>query len=274
MPDVEDEKARAADLDLLDTYAREAGRIALGYFQADPQIWTKGDSSPVTEADLAVDAFLRNGLIGERPDLGWLSEETVDDGSRLSHDRLFVVDPIDGTRAFIAGLPDWTVSLAMVENGRPVAAALFCPPRDEMFLAGRGLGARLNGVPLSTGRAATLEGARIAAPKSFVRRELLARAGMEAVPFVHSLAYRLALVACGRIDGAAASGRACDWDLAAADLLVSEAGGRLVELSGGPVRYNAADVRHAPLIASGEALSGPLLLFFSAHMAADGQPRS
>ncbi len=261
MPDAD--ANAVTDLDLLAHHARQAGEIALRFFRHNPTVWTKGDTSPVSEADLAVDRYLGAVLAEARPGYGWLSEETGDDGTRLSRGRVFVVDPIDGTRAFIAGSPDWTISLAVVEHGRPVAAALYCPVRDEMFRAVRGGGSDVDGTRLAVSPASVLAGARIAAPRAPARRSRLVEAGIEEVPFIASLAYRLALVAAGRIDGAAARGRACDWDLAAADLLIEEAGGTLTDLAGGPVLYNRPDVRHPALIAAGRGLHGPLTALFS-----------
>jgi myo-inositol-1(or 4)-monophosphatase len=254
----------AADLALLAAAAREAGTMAMGYFGRSPEVWTKGDSSPVSEADLAVDRFLGEHLRAARPDYGWLSEETADGSARLDRRRLFIVDPIDGTRAFIRGDEDWTVSLAIVEDGRPIAAAVLCPPRDELFLAALGGGARLNGAPVAVTGSTALAGSRMAGPKGFVRHAVFAQAGVEHVPLVHSLAYRIALVAAGRLDAAAASSKACDWDLAAADLLVHEAGGRLVDLEGRAVCYNRPTVRHPPLVAATPALLGPISALLAA----------
>src|SRR3569832_765977 len=121
------------DLELLRTAAVTAGIIASSYFRRDLKTWTKGNSSPVSEADLVLDKFLRSALTTARPDYGWLSEESLDDNSRLDHARVFIVDPIDGTRGFIRGEDSWTVSLAVVENGVPVAGVVFAPARNEMF---------------------------------------------------------------------------------------------------------------------------------------------
>ncbi len=258
----------AADLALLANAARQAGAMAMGYFRQSPEVWTKGDSSPVSEADLAVDRFLASHLGAARPDYGWLSEESVDDPVRLQHRRIFIVDPIDGTRAFVRGDEDWTVSLAIVEDGRPIAAAVFCPPRDELFLASLGDGTRLNGTRVSTSGATRLAGARIAGPKGFVRSSAFTDAGVEPVPLVHSLAYRLSLVAAGRLDAAAASSKACDWDVAAADLLVQEAGGRLTDLDGRPVAYNRETVRHPPLVAATPAMHDAIAALLAVAIAA------
>jgi myo-inositol-1(or 4)-monophosphatase len=139
-----DAAAFEADLKLLEDAALEAGELALTFFGRDPETWFKGNKSPVSEADIAVDRFLGETLRAARPDYGWLSEETADDPIRLQHDRVFIVDPIDGTRAFLAGGDEWTVSVAVVDKGRPVAGAVYCPRRKEMFLAAKGGGASLN----------------------------------------------------------------------------------------------------------------------------------
>ncbi len=133
-----------ADLQLLETAARQAGELALGYFGQGLETWFKGNKSPVSEADIAVDRFLADRLLTARPDYGWLSEETADDRARLKCRRVFIVDPIDGTRAFLAGGDEWTISIAVVEDGRPVTGAVFCPRRNEMFTARAGGGAFLN----------------------------------------------------------------------------------------------------------------------------------
>ena len=239
---------RRADLELLVSAAREAGEIAKGFFGRSPQIWTKAHDSPVTEADLAADRFLFERLVGARPDYGWLSEETADTPERLSRRRVFVVDPIDGTRGFIEGSPDWCVSVAIVEDGIPVVAALAVPTRAEWFEAVSGGGAKLNGEPISV---ATQPGAplRFAGPMRHMRAlsdEGLAFGERRITP---SLAYRITLVAAGRLDLATASPNAHDWDLAAADLLVHEAGGTLCTAAGEAVRYNRAEPRHPALLA-------------------------
>ena len=241
-----------ADVALLEEAARAAGRIALGFFETDLKRWTKGDESPVTEADIAVDTYLRETLGAARPAYGWLSEETADTADRFDRRTLFVVDPIDGTRAFIRGADEWTISLAVVTEGRPVAAAVFCPRRSEMFVAAKARGAWLGAERMSAGRRPGLAAAD---------------AGLVSVPFVPSLAYRLALVAAGRLDGAASTRGPCDWDLAGADLLVHEAGGRLSQLSGAPLRYNQELPVHPPIAASGEPLHGALLALLEVTLA-------
>ncbi len=247
--------SRDADLSLLESAARAAGAVTMSFFGRQPEIFIKANDSPVTAADLAANDLLAERLRAARPDYGWLSEESHDSGDRLTRTRSFVIDPIDGTREFIAGGPVWTISLAVVEAGRPIAAALYAPVRDEMFLAAAGAGTTLNGARLRVGNRTDLEGARLSGPRSLFR--VLAEDGERLklnVRYYASLAYRIALVASGRLDGAAAKGSSQDWDLAAADLLVHEAGGMVTSSDGEELRYDRADTGHLPIVAAGPGL--------------------
>lgn len=249
--------AHRRDIDLLEHAAREAGDLALSYFGKDPETWFKDNKSPVSEADMAVDRFLADRLRTERSAYGWLSEETVDNSERLDCARVFIVDPIDGTRAFLAGGEEWTVALAVVEAGRPIAAAVFCPVRDEMFLAVSGGGATLNGAAVKVSDQVQNAGARLSGPHSIsANRDVLGH-GFERTEPIRSLAYRIALVAAGRVDVAVARHGPSDWDLAAADLLVQEAGGRLTDMAGEVLTYNRVGTRHPALIAASEGLLDP-----------------
>jgi myo-inositol-1(or 4)-monophosphatase len=232
---------------------REAGALALRARQGDLKHWTKGKNSPVSEADLAVDALLRERL--RIPGIEWLSEESEDDPARLTAQRVWIVDPIDGTRAYIGGLPDWSISVALVEDGRPTIASVFAPVADEFFFATAGGGATCNGARIRVTSAASLSGARIAGPKRALEALAQTAPGIEAVPRVHSLALRFARVAQGTIDAAIASGDSYDWDLAAADLLVHEAGGTLTTLTGTTTAYNRSEPVHGPLVAAGPGRS-------------------
>jgi myo-inositol-1(or 4)-monophosphatase len=242
----------------LEGVVREAGALALSKFGSPLRNWTKGQNSPVCEADIAVDRLLRERLMRETPAYGWLSEESADDPGRLAARRVWVVDPIDGTRGFIAGRTDWAISVALVEDGRPVTAALFAPATDEMFLASKGQGGTRNGQPIAAGAGATLAGARFAGPPRRLER-LAALAGIEAVPKIFSLALRLAAVATGDLDGSLAGPNSHDWDLAAADLLVHEAGGALTSIEGRPPSYNEPHPVHGALFAAGGARHAALL---------------
>lgn len=228
---------------------REAGQIAWRYFRGSIKSWTKGHDSPVSEADIAVDDFLRERL--SRAGYGWLSEESKDDRTRLSSDRLFIVDPIDGTRSYLAGRPDWSIVAAVVEKGRPIAAAVHVPVDDDLYLAAAGEGATRNGTPIAASAGATLAGARIAGPKKVLERLTVIDPAAIQEPKIHSLALRMTRVAEGRIDAAFASINAFDWDLAAADLLVHEAGGAMTNFAGEALVYNLHDPVHGAILAAG-----------------------
>ncbi len=241
---------RTGQAEQLAAAVREAGELALRKFRAPLKSWTKSNASPVCEADIAVNELLKDRLPGAAQGFGWLSEETEDDPRRLQARRLWIVDPIDGTRAYIGGRPDWSISVALVEQGRPVIAAIFAPFDNEMFLATAGAGATLNGSPIATSTGA-LEGARVAGPAGYLKWLQAVEPSFVAQPKVHSLALRFARVAHGAIDAALASGNSHDWDLAAADLLVHEADGALTSFTGQLLTYNQANPVHAPLVAAG-----------------------
>jgi myo-inositol-1(or 4)-monophosphatase len=244
----------------------EAGSLALQTFGRELKSWIKGKSSPVSEADLAVDALLRQRLLAIRT-AGWLSEETEDDRTRLQATEVWVVDPIDGTRAYLEGLADWAVSVALVREGRPVIAALYAPVTDELFLAGAGSGATLNAAPIAASSGAALAGARFSGPKR--RLETLAKLvpGIAMMPRIPSLALRLARVATGALDAAFAGPNSHDWDLAAADLLVHEAGGTVTTLMGESLIYNRPDPVHGVLVATGRERHANLLRLLHDRMA-------
>jgi myo-inositol-1(or 4)-monophosphatase len=239
--------------DRLKQAVTEAGALALSKFGSPVKNWTKGASSPVCEADIEADLLLRDRLMRDSPGYGWLSEESADDPARLTARRVWIVDPIDGTRGFISGRSDWAISAALVEDGRPVAAALFAPVTDELFLAVKGRGATRSGEPIAPAPGASLDGTRMAGPPRRLERLAAIAPGIVAVPKIFSLALRLAYVASGALHAALAAPNSHDWDLAAADLLVHEAGGALTSLEGHPPIYNRPDPVHGALIAAGHA---------------------
>jgi myo-inositol-1(or 4)-monophosphatase len=249
LPATDQRSRNAALADELGLAVREAGQIALKYFRGPIKSWTKGHDSPVSEADIAVDEFLRARL--SREGFGWLSEESQDDRARLASERLFIVDPIDGTRSYLAGREDWSIVAAVVDKGRPVVAAVYAPVDDELYLAASGEGATRNGSRIATTAGSALAGARIAGPKQMLER--LTTIDPETIhePKIHSLALRMTRVAEGRIDAAFASINAYDWDLAAADLLVHEAGGAMTNLTGEALVYNLHDPVHGAILAAG-----------------------
>jgi myo-inositol-1(or 4)-monophosphatase len=249
----------AEDLELLRSSAVTAGIIASGYFRKDVKTWTKGIDSPVSEADIVVDKYLRAALETARPGYGWLSEESADDLARFDAKRVFVVDPIDGTRGFIKGEDSWCVCLAVVEDGAATAGVVYAPVRDEMYEASVGGGARLNGSPLIRRRPPERRAPVIPAPGA-VHHELQ-EAGLDYSRggYYPSLAYRLVQVATGRLDAAVARRGSHDWDIAAAAVILSEAGVELQDVCQEAVRFNKTDVRHGALAAFAELSLKPVL---------------
>lgn len=231
------------------------------YFKAEPQVWDKpGGAGPVTEADLAVDKMLRESLLAARPSYGWLSEETEDTAARLSAERVFIIDPIDGTRAFIEGSGGWAHSLAIAEAGQVTAAVVYLPVSGRMYRAALGQGAFLDDAPISASKTARLEGATL----------LAARPAMDiwhwqdgSVPpvtrkFRSSLAYRMSLVGQGRYDAMLTLRASWEWDIAAGALIVSEAGGIVSDRRMAPLRFNTPGAQTNGVLAAGAALH-PLL---------------
>lgn len=248
------------DLELLVQAAYDSGKIANRFFQADPQVWHKDDNQgPVTEADLAVNAILTEKLRKARPDYGWLSEETEDTTERLSATHVFIVDPIDGTRAFIQGAKDWSHSLAIARDGQITAAAVYLPCRDQMFAAALGKGATLNGTPIKVSNTSDLNGATVLGAKPNFADEYWTD-GTPPVErhFRSSLAYRLALVAQGRFDAMVTLRPAWEWDIAAGDLIVTEAGGLVTDRMGAPLCFNNSEPLLNGVVAAG-GLHKPLV---------------
>jgi myo-inositol-1(or 4)-monophosphatase len=251
LQDADGDRIAAETAALLTGAVREAGALALTTFRKSPKQWAKGKSSVVCEADFAVDLFLRQRLAGATPGYGWLSEETEDDPARLAARHVWIVDPIDGTRSYLAGQSDWVVSAALATGGRPVLAALFAPVTDEMFLASAGGGITRNGAPVAANPGGGVAGAKAAGPKRFLEWLAEHDPGLVSMPRIGSLALRLTRVAHGELDVAFAGGNSHDWDLAAADLLVHEAGGALTTLDGRLLAYNRSEPVHGALIAAG-----------------------
>ena len=251
----------ASDTALLEAAVREAGAIARTFFTGRNRARSKADGSPVSDADLAVDRFLTERLRPARSDYGWLSEETEDDPARLSARRVFVVDPIDGTIAFLKGRPHFTISAAVVEGEISVAAAVYNPLTEECFTAVRGAGARLNGAPIRVSGREKLEGCRMLASKTTLRDPCWGGAPwppME-VATPNSIAYRIALVACGTFDAAITLAGTHDWDIAAADLIVREAGGLISSHAGNIPRYNQVNPIQPSVVAAGRTLHEAIL---------------
>ena len=252
------EALNRSDLQLICDAAHEAGQIALGYFGKNPEVWMKGGTSPVTEADHAADKYLCDILRSARPDYGWLSEETTDNSERLDCQRVFIVDPIDGTRGFISGHKKWCVSVAVVDHGKSVCGVLECPALEETYTALVGEGAWLNGVRIRAGEVAKQQ--RITGPDRLIEQYAMdIDEEIEKMPFVPSLAYRMAMVAIGELDGTFARANSHDWDIAAADLILGEAGAVLSELNGEAIIYNRKEITHDILVAGAQHIHAKML---------------
>lgn len=232
--------------------AAEAGQMALARWRTDFRRWEKTPGSPVCEVDLDVDAMLRVRLAALLPDAGWLSEESVDNADRLGCARVWVVDPIDGTRDYIRGRDGWAVSVALVEDGRPVIGVLAAPARGELWLARAGGGATRNGRTLCAGYRREMPGARVpvdALPKA--DRDLVA------VFKPNSIALRIAMVASDEADLVATLRWGNEWDIAAAALIASEAGAGVADALGQPLLFNKPDPRAFGVLVTAQGLQGP-----------------
>ena len=245
-----------SDLDLLIDAAKEAGKIALHHKARGLDVTDKpGGAGPVTQADLAVDRALREGLMAARPDIAWLSEETEDDLARLSSSAVFVIDPIDGTRSFIEGAETWAHSLAIVENGVATHGVVFLPEMDLMYAASASHGASCNGEPLEITRPADMNRARVLATKP----NMDPKHWRDAVPGFQrshrpSLAYRLCLVAQGRYDAMLTLRPSWEWDIAAAASFLAEAGAVVTDRHGAPLRFNNKVPQTAGVLGAGQDL--------------------
>jgi myo-inositol-1(or 4)-monophosphatase len=238
----------------------EAGRLAMRHFRTDYARWEKGPGQIVTEADLAVDELLKERLLRLLPDAAWLSEETPDDRLRLGQHRVWVVDPIDGTRSFVAGVPEFTVSVALIEDGRPVLGFVLNPATAELFEATRDGSTFLNGALVHGSDQRSLSGARILCSSTENRRRnFKALLPTAEVATIGSLAYKLALVAAGRFAGYLSWRYSHDWDIAAAVLLLARAGVRITDANGMDIVLNRPDPRHDGLLAAPAALHATML---------------
>lgn len=242
----------------LEAVAREAGDIAMTYFRPGARtaaaVSYKGGGSPVTEADFAVDRFLFEQMRRIAPEAGWLSEETADSDDRLSRERLIIVDPIDGTHAFTRGDERWAVCIALIEAGQPTAGVVHAPARGETFTAARGLGAFLNGERLAPATRTAITGSLVIAPRPLHSRISALPQNIAIAPRTPSLALRLVDIAAGRHDLVISSPNARDWDIAAADAILREAGVALEEVENGELTYNRSSSKRGMLVAAPKSL--------------------
>jgi myo-inositol-1(or 4)-monophosphatase len=230
----------ARDLALLTDAAREAGRIAMRYWRKDPQVWDKGgEHGPVTEADLAVNDMLKAKLLAARRDYGWLSEETPDNSDRLAAETVFIIDPIDGTRAFVAGEETWAHSLAVAHKGKVTAGVVYLPAIDRIYVASETSAPLRDGEVIRASGRDRLEGANILTTKANMVPEKWPGGVPEVTrSFRASLAYRMCLAAEGRFDGMLTLRDAWEWDIAAGSLIAERAGAMVTDQRGHALRFN------------------------------------
>lgn len=251
----------AHDLALLTHAARAAGEIALRYWRQSPKTWEKpGGEGPVTEADMAVNAMLRDMLRAARPDYGWLSEEDEDTTARLSTTRQFIIDPIDGTRAFIAGEETFAHSLAIAENGAAIAGVVYLPALDRLYTATATGPALKDGEPIHVSTRSEIEGAALlTTPPNLAPQHW--PGGVPAVKrsFRTSLAYRLCLVAEGRHDGMLTLRDAWEWDIAAGALIAQRAGATVTDRNNQPLHFNTPNAKRPGVLAAAPGLHAGLM---------------
>ncbi|MBN2740464.1 MAG: 3'(2'),5'-bisphosphate nucleotidase CysQ [Rhodobacteraceae bacterium] len=249
------------DLTLLCEAAEEAGKIALHYWQKDPKAWDKEDGAgPVSEADLAVNTMLEQNLRAARPDYGWLSEESVDDPARVDAEQAFIIDPIDGTRAFLHGDGGFAHALAVAQAGRIVAGVVHLPALGLTYSATIDGPALLNGAPITSGNRAEIEGAEVLTSKLSDNPSQWKRG----VPgykrhFRSSLAWRMCLVAEGKFDATISLRPAWEWDTAAASLIAERAGVVSTDRQGKALRFNAPIPQSNGLVVANPALHASFL---------------
>ena len=245
--------------------AKEAGSIIMNYYKSKYEIRDKSYHNPVTTADHASDTYLKNTLTKAYPEYGWLSEETVDTKERLSHSRTWVVDPLDGTKEFIEGVPHFVVSVALVERGEPIIGVLYNPASDELFTGEKGEGAFIDGERLSCSTKTNFKEMVILNSRSETRRGLWLRYRKqfrEQRP-IGSVAYKLGLTSAAKADIFASLRPKNEWDICAGHCILREAGGEMVTLEGKPITYNNEKTLITPgLIASNaEILEDSINLF-------------
>lgn len=251
------------DRDRLETIVREAGRIALARWPGHGHAlnsWEKQPGNPVSEADMAVDSFLKRELKALLPAAGWLSEETVDAPERLDGGLLWLVDPVDGTRDFIRGRAGWAVSVALINTGRPLIGMLAAPARDEFWHAEAGKGAWRNDQRLAASRRAELAGSRVPA-ESLPKMEM----PLTRVDQPNSIALRMAMVAADEADMVATLRWGFEWDIGAAALIAREAGAAVTDVFGQALNFNKRDPRAFGVLATSPAIHGEAVAWLASR---------
>jgi myo-inositol-1(or 4)-monophosphatase len=258
----------AQDLALIEEATRRAGEIARRYYGQEYRRWSKSRCEPVTEADLAIDRFLRDRLDAARPDYGWLSEETGRATEKAGAERQFIVDPIDGTTAFLKERPHFSISVAIADSGRAVAGVVYNPITEELFSAAEGGGSHLNGMPIGVTTCTGLQGCRVLGPKDVSAHPAWLQLPHDVWSTIHietrsSIAYRMALVAAGQFDAAIVLSPKHDWDMAAGDVIVREAGGVVTAKDGHSLWFGGPSAMQRSMICAGPLLHMLFLKYLS-----------
>ncbi|HKR80337.1 MAG TPA: 3'(2'),5'-bisphosphate nucleotidase CysQ [Nitrospira sp.] len=253
------------ELSHLTSAIRVAGERAKDLALKGFEVKTKKDRSPVTTADLEVNRILREMQETHFPGDGWLSEESPDDPARLSKDRVWIVDPIDGTKAYVNKLPEYCISVALAEAGRPVLGAVFNPSTDELFTAVVGGGLRVNGRDVTPAASISERSEIMVSPWEYRGGRWADLDGTIQCRPMLSIAHALALVAAGRVQATLTIEPENEWDLAAGVLLVQESGGTVADAEGRPFTFNQAIPRFRGVIAVAATAGNDLRPFLQTH---------
>lgn len=248
--------------------ARAAGTIVRWWYESGYTVREKGDrrDSPVTEADVEADTWIRETILGAFPDDGWLSEETRDSEERLHKRRVWIVDPLDGTKEFIQHIPEFVVAIGLVEDGVPILGVEYNPIRGDLFAGVVGRGAWLNGYPMYVSTVAALsEALTLTSRSETARGEWKEFETHLSLRHTGSVAYKLALIAAGRGDATFSLVPKNEWDICAGAALITAAGGRITDRYGKPLRFNQAQTQLPGIIACNAALFEPIVGLLQRH---------
>jgi len=257
----------AEELAIAENAARQAGVAVMQLFRGKFDVHEKSKNNPVTTADLEANRIIRESILGAFPDDGWLSEEDPDNGRRLELARVWIVDPIDGTKEFIEGVSQFAISIGLVVDGRPAVAIVFNPAKERFYQATAGQGAFLNGQPIHVSARDAVRGAELLVSRSEPQKKFQVFVDRCAIKPVGSIAYRLAKVAGGDGDGTLTFRTISEWDICAGVLMVEEAGGKVVDGNGDAMRFNRQPARHRGVVAANAGLTAGLQSLWAEAMA-------